>query len=242
VFSDIDSKTAKNLAKSILISSPERPIWVPNKEMNELLVNYGIRTAGAGQAETASEAGNIAEKIGFPVVIKLVSSTITHKSDVGGVILDVMTREEAEASFNRIRDSLARIGREKEMQGVMIQKMIKGGAEVIVGVKEDPSLGHVIMFGLGGIYAELLKDTAVHLHPLRDSDAREMISSVKMVELLRGYRGSTQMDMQSLEELLLRISAMVEDIPQITEMDLNPVKVLPRGQGYCVVDSRIMIK
>jgi acetate---CoA ligase (ADP-forming) len=123
-----------------------------------------------------------------------------------------------------------------------LQKMVMDGAEVIVGVKEDPSLGHVIMFGLGGIYAELLKDTAVRLHPLMDADAKEMITSVKMVELLKGYRGSTPMDMQSLEDLLLRISAMVEDIPQITEMDLNPVKVLPQGQGYCVVDSRIMIK
>jgi len=242
VFSDIESKTGKNLVKSVLISSHERPLWVPNKEMNELLGNYRIRTVETGQAETASEAAALAVKIGFPVVIKLVSSTITHKSDVGGVILDVKTREEADASFNQIRDNLAKMGREHEMQGVMIQKMLKDGAEVIVGVKEDASLGHVIMFGLGGIYAELLKDTAVRLHPLRDSDAREMISSVKMVELLKGYRGSTPMDMQSLEELLLRISAMVEDIPQITEMDLNPIKVLPQGQGYCVVDSRIMIK
>jgi acyl-CoA synthetase (NDP forming) len=219
VFSDIDSKTGKNLAKSVLISSPERPLWVPNKEMNELLGNYGIRTVETGQAETASDAAALAEKIGFPVVMKLVSSTITHKSDVGGVILDVKTRKEAIVSFNQIRENLAKIG-----------------------VKEDPSLGHVIMFGLGGVYAELLKDTAVRLHPLRDSDAREMIGSVKMVELLKGYRGSMPMDMQSLEDLLLRISAMVEDIPQITEMDLNPVKVLPMGQGYCVVDSRIMIQ
>jgi len=242
VFSDIDSKAGKQLVKSVLTSSPERPLWVPNKEMNELLSNYGIRNVETGQAETAADAAAVAEKIGFPVVIKLVSSTITHKSDVGGVILDVKTREEAEASFNKIRDSLAQMGREHEMQGVMIQKMIKEGTEVIVGVKEDPSLGHVIMFGLGGIYAELIKDTAVRLHPLRDSDAKEMIKSVKMVELLKGYRGSTPMDIQSLEDLLLRLSAMVEDIPQITEMDLNPVKVLPQGQGYCVVDSRIMIK
>jgi len=242
VFSDIESKTGKQLVKSLLTGSSDRPLWVPNKEINELLSTYGIRTVETGQAETASEAGALAEKIGFPVVIKLVSSTITHKSDVGGVILDVNTREDAEASFKQIRDNLAKMGREREMQGVMIQKMIKDGAEVLIGVKEDPSLGHVIMFGLGGIYAELLKDTAVRLHPLRDSDAKEMISSVKMVELLKGYRGSTPMDMKSLEELLLRLSAMVEDIPQITEMDLNPVKVLPRGQGYWVVDSRIMIK
>lgn len=241
-FSDIDSKTGKQLVKSVLTSSAERPLWVPGKEVDGLLRNYGIKIVETGDAETSADTGAVAEKIGFPVVIKLVSSTITHKSDVGGVILDVRTREEAETSFNNIKAGLAKIGREHEMQGVMIQKMIEDGAEVIVGVKEDPSLGHVIMFGLGGIYAELLKDTSIRLHPLRDSDARDMIRSVKMAELLKGYRGSAPMDIESLEELLLRISAMVEDIPQITEMDLNPVKVLPRGQGYCVVDSRIMVK
>jgi acetyltransferase len=156
--------------------------------------------------------------------------------------LDVKTPGEAESAFNEIRGNLVKIGRENEMQGVMIQEMIKEGVELIVGVKEDPSLGHVIMFGLGGIYAELLKDTSVRLHPLRDLDAMEMINSVKMAELLKGYRGSTPMDIKSLEELLLRLSAMVEDIPQITELDMNPVKVFPKGQGYCIVDSRIMIK
>jgi len=242
VFADIDSKKGKQYIRSVLTSSPERPLWVPNQEMNELLSNYGIRTVETGQAESGPDAALMAEKIGFPVVIKLVSDTITHKSDVGGVILNVRTREETEAAFNKIRDNLVKIGRENEMQGVIIQRMVEDGAEVIVGVKEDPSLGHVIMFGLGGVYAELLKDTAVRLHPLRDADAKEMIESVKMVELLKGYRGATPMDMQSLEDLLLRLSVMVEDIPQITEMDLNPVKVLPKGQGYCVVDSRIMIK
>jgi acetate---CoA ligase (ADP-forming) len=241
-FQDIDSKAGKQLIKTVLTTSPERPLWVPSGEMNKLFGNYGIRMVETRLAETAQEAASVAEKIGFPVVVKLVSSTISHKSDVGGVILDVNTPEEAHSAFNRIRDSLAKIGRQNEMQGVMIQKMIKDGVELIVGVKEDPSLGHVIMFGLGGIYAELLKDTSVRLHPLRDLDAKEMIRSVKMAELLKGYRGSTPMDIKSLEELLLRLSAMVEDIPQITELDMNPVKVFPQGQGYCVVDSRIMIK
>jgi acetate---CoA ligase (ADP-forming) len=241
-FPDVDSKTGKEIVRSVLISSPERPLWAPAKEMNELFANYGIKTVETAQAETAAETGAVSEKIGFPVVIKLVSSTISHKSDVGGVILDVKTREEAENAFNKIRDNLAKIGRADEMQGVMIQKMVKGGVELIVGVKEDPLLGHVIMFGLGGIYAELLKDTAVRLHPLRDADASEMINSVKMSQLLKGYRGSDPMDVQSLEELLLRLSVMIEDVPQITELDMNPVKVFPHGQGYCVVDSRIMIK
>ena len=128
------------------------------------------------------------------------------------------------------------------MQGVTVQRQINDGVEVIVGITQDRMLGHVVMFGLGGIYAELIKDTAISLHPLTDIKARELINSVKMSQVLKGYRGMTPYDTKSLEELLLRISALVEDNPQITEMDLNPVKVQPDGQGYWVVDARIMIQ
>ena len=111
-----------------------------------------------------------------------------------------------------------------------VQPMVEEGVEVIIGVTEDTTLGHVIMFGLGGTYAELLEDTAARLLPITDQDAREMINSVKMVKLLTGYRGSAPLDTASLEDLLLRVSDLVENAPQITEMDLNPVKVLPKGQ------------
>ncbi len=241
-FSDIDSRAGKNLIKSVLTRTSHRPIWVPDNEINSLFANYGIRTVETAEAKTSDEAAAAAEKMGFPVAVKLASSTITHKSDVGGVILGVKSAEETIAAFNRIRENLGKKGLAGEMEGVILQKMITEGMEIIAGVKEDRYLGHVIMFGLGGTYAELLKDTATRLHPLSDNDAREMIHSVRMVELLKGYRGASPMDIKALEELLLRISAMVEDIPQITEMDLNPVTVLPEGQGYVVLDSRIMLK
>jgi acyl-CoA synthetase (NDP forming) len=128
------------------------------------------------------------------------------------------------------------------MQGVTVQSMVEDGAEVIVGVAEDPSLGHVIMFGLGGIYAELIKDTATRLLPLTDLDVKELINSVKMVQLLKGYRGSSPCDISSLEDLLLRVSDLLENVSQIVEMDLNPVKVLSDGKGYRVVDARIAVK
>ncbi len=241
-FNDIDSKAGKNIVKSVLTGASKRPMWVPNDEMNALLANYGIKTVETAEAKTAEETAEAAEKIGFPVVVKLVSSTITHKSDVGGVILDVNSTKEAADAFNTIKKNLADKGLADEMEGVIIQKMITNGMEIIAGVNEDRYLGHVIMFGLGGTYAELIKDTATRLHPLKDNEAKEMIQSVRMVELLKGYRGAPPMDIKSLEDLLLRISAMVEDIPQIAEMDLNPVTVLPDGQGYVVVDSRIMLK
>ena len=120
------------------------------------------------------------------MVLKLNSSTITHKTDVGGVILDIKSPEEVKTAFNTIRSNLAKIGRENEMQGVTVQRQISDGVEVIVGVTEDRMLGHVVMFGLGGIYAELIKDTAIRLHPLTDVNARELINSVKMSQLLKG--------------------------------------------------------
>jgi acyl-CoA synthetase (NDP forming) len=113
---------------------------------------------------------------------------------------------------------------------------------VIVGVTQDPSFGPLIMFGLGGIYAELLKDVAVKLHPLTDVAANELIHSIKMARLFDGFRGAPPSDTQSLEDLLLRLSALIEDIPQITELDFNPVKVMERGAGYWVVDARVMVR
>jgi len=123
-----------------------------------------------------------------------------------------------------------------------VQRMVIGGIEAIVGVTQDPSFGPLIMFGLGGIYAELLKDVALRLHPLTDLDAKELIGSVKMAKLFEGYRGSPPSDTRALEELLLRLSALVEDVPEIAELDLNPVKVMPQGGGYWVVDARIMVR
>jgi len=123
-----------------------------------------------------------------------------------------------------------------------VQHMINGGIETIVGVTLDPSFGPLIMFGLGGIYAEQIKDVAVRLHPLTDSDARELVRSRKMSNLLDGFRGSPPSDTESMEDLLLRLSALIVDIPQIAELDFNPVKVMPRGEGYWIVDARIMLR
>ena len=179
--------------------------------------------------------------IGFPVVMKLVADTIVHKTEVGGVILDLRSEKEVEQSFVQIRQRLAAMGRDNEMQGVMVQRMISGGIEIIIGVTQDPSFGPLIMFGMGGIHTELFKDVTFRIHPLTDIDAHEMVRSVKAHQLLEGWRGAKPSDTKSLEELLLRVSAMVEELPQMTELDLNPVKVLEVDKGYVVVDARIML-
>jgi acetate---CoA ligase (ADP-forming) len=241
-FPDIESEKARHLIKRILTGRAERPLWLSNQDMSELFSYYGIRFVETTVMDTPEKAAAQACKIGFPVVIKLNSATITHKTEVGGVVLNVKTPVEVREAFDAIKNNLLKIGKENEMQGVTVQRQISEGVEVMVGVSEDPLLGHVIMFGMGGVLAELTKDTALRLHPLTDVKVKDLINSVKISRLLKGYRGMAAYDIGSIEDLLLRISAMVEDIPQITEMDLNPVKVQIAQQGYWVVDGRMMIK
>ncbi len=222
--------------------SPQRPLWLTTPEMSELLDCYGMRSVETVVASSPNAAASAASRIGFPVVVKLASSSIVHKSDVGGVVLDLNSPGEVRQAFQDIRSKLTKMGRAHEMEGVIVQKMVKEGIEAIAGVTQDPAFGPLMMFGSGGTYAELTKDVALRLHPLTDLDAKDMISSIKMARLFEGYRGSPPADTAALQDLLLRLSAMVEDVPQIAELDFNPVKVMPRGGGYWIVDSRIMIK
>jgi acetyl coenzyme A synthetase (ADP forming)-like protein len=238
----LKQERAQKLIDATLTSSPQRPLWLSAGEMVELLDCYGIRIAETVVAKTPAEAAVTASKLGFPVAVKLASSTIVHKTEVGGVTLGLTSEQEVERAFTDMKAKLAEMGRQAEMEGVTVQRMVTGGIEVIVGVTQDPSFGPIIMFGLGGIYAELMKDVAVRLHPLTDVDAQELVGSIKMAKFFEGFRGAPPSDIQSLEDLLLRLSALVEDIPQIAELDLNPVKVMERGKGYWVVDARIMVR
>jgi len=233
---------ARRIIEVAMSRSVERPLWLSTKEIAELLGCYGIRFVETVVSRTATEAVASALKVGFPVAVKLASSTIVHKTDVGGVVLDINSKSEVKRAFNHIQARLAKIGRQHEMEGVTVQRMVRGGIETIAGMTQDPTFGPIIMFGSGGIYAELIKDVALKLHPLTDLDARELVSSIKMAKLFEGYRGSPPSDIQALEDLLLRLSALVEDIPEVTELDLNPIMVMSQGEGYWVVDARIMVR
>jgi len=233
---------ARRIIEVAMTQSTERPLWLSAKEIAELLNCYGIRFVETLVAKTVAEATASALRIGFPVAVKLASSTIVHKTDVGGVILDLNSESEVAQAFNDIKARLTKIDRQHEMEGVTVQRMVREGIETIVGVTQDPSFGPLIMFGLGGINAELIKDVALRLHPLTDLDARELVGSIKMAKLFEGFRGSLPSDTQALEDLLLRLSALVGDVPQIAELDFNPVKVMPRGEGYWVIDAKIMVK
>jgi len=233
---------ARQIIEKAMGRSTQSTTWLSTGEISELLDCYGIRAVETLVARTAREAVAMAAKAGFPVVVKLNSSTIIHKTDVGGVMLDLRSEDEVKDAFNTISDRMRTDGREHEMEGVTIQRMVKEGIEVIAGVTQDPTFGPLIMFGLGGVHAELLKDIVLRLHPLTELDAQELVSSIKMAELFEGFRGAPPSDKEAIQDLLLRLSALVEDIPQIAELDFNPVKVMPRGEGYRVVDARISVR
>jgi acyl-CoA synthetase (NDP forming) len=221
--------------------SGDDPAWLAPAEVRALLAAYGIAMPESVMATSADETAEAAWRIGFPVAIKLVSHTITHKSDVGGVVLDVRDGEGARLAWALIAERLRTAGREGEMQGVLVQPMAEGGVETIVGMTRDPSFGPLLMFGLGGIQAELLKDVIFRLPPLTDRDAAEMVAGIRGARLLEGYRGAPASDRTALEELLLRVSQLVGEQTELVEMDLNPVLVRPAGRGCLVLDARIAV-
>lgn len=241
-FQGLEREKARKIIELAFTKSNGQPVWLAAVDAYELLTCYGIQYANMGVASTADEAANLASRLHFPVAVKLDSSSLVHKTDVGGVILGLNSESEVRQAFNDIRAKLTELGRQNEMTGVIVQEMVKGGIETIAGVTQDPSFGPLIMFGSGGIYTELIKDVVLRLNPLTDLDASEMITSIKMAKLFEGYRGAPPSDIIALEDLLLRLSNMVEDIPQIDELDFNPVMVMPKGEGYRVVDVKILVK
>jgi len=237
----IDRKAARNLIDRLIEENRRGPFWMTGMDIAQLLGYYGIHFIDTQVARTPEEAEEIAKKMGLPVALKLNSSTIIHKTDVGGVALDIRTKSRVGNAFTDIENKLKALGREGEMDGVMVQPMVHGSFETIVGVTQDKLFGPLIMFGTGGIYSELLDDVSARLHPLTDLDAEELIGSIKMARLFDGFRGAPPSDKKSLVDLLLRLSALIEDMPEIAELDFNPVKVMPVGQGYVIVDARILV-
>ncbi|MFC1956087.1 acetate--CoA ligase family protein [Chloroflexota bacterium] len=241
VIMGIQKAKSRLIIESALHRKTEQLLWLSYEEISGLFRCYGIRQVAKTFAKTVAETKIAAGLLGFSLAVKLESPTITHKTDVGGVILNVHSESGVGQAYNPIKKNPEKLGRQQEMTGVTIQEMVAGGIETIVGVTQDPSFGPLMMFGSGGIYAELTQDIALKLHPITDTDAAEMISSLKMARIFEGYRGSPPSDIKALQDLLLRVSAIVEDIPEITELDLNPVAVMAQGDGYRVIDARIMV-
>jgi acyl-CoA synthetase (NDP forming) len=208
-------------------------------ESKQLLEEAGIPTARARLATSRDAAVQAAREIGFPVVLKVVSPQITHKTDVGGVKLDLKSPEEVAAAFDEIMAAARRAAPGATVDGVSVQQMARPGIEVIVGVSTDPQFGPVIMFGLGGVLVEVLKDVSFRIIPIAPRDARQMIREIKGFPLLEGYRGQDPADLAALESLLLRVSGFVEQQPEVSELDLNPV--FAYKDGALAVDARIVL-
>ena len=191
---------------------------------------------------SADEAAKTAEKLDFPVAVKLASTRIVHKTEIGGVQLNLENEAAVRQAFAAIEDRLAKESKLDAMDGVSVQPMISGGVELIIGVTQDPSFGPLIGFGLGGIHVEILRDVCFRVTPITDQDAKEMVRSIRGYPLLEGYRGHPPADIGAIEELLLRIARLVEEVPEISELDLNPVFALSPGQDCSVVDARIRVE
>ncbi len=209
-------------------------------EAKQLLEQAGVPVSPARLATTKDDAVKMANELGYPIVLKIVSPQITHKSDVGGVALGLTSAEDVGAAFERVVANAKKAEPGATIEGVAVQRMEKQGTEVIVGMTTDAQFGPVMMFGLGGVMVEILKDVAFRVVPLNERDARQMIHEIKGYPVLEGFRGSDPADIAKLEALLLKVSSFIEANPDVAELDLNPV--FAYKDGAIAVDARVVLK
>jgi acetyl coenzyme A synthetase (ADP forming)-like protein len=206
-----------------------------------LLSAYRLPIVPWRRVRSAEEALAAAKELGFPVALKVAGRRIVHKSDVGGVELSLANSLELEGAFARMSRAVAKLGHDPATEGFVVQPMTKGAQEVILGMSTDPQIGPILLFGLGGKYVEVLKDVSLRVHPIRDVDARDMVRSIRGFALLRGVRGEEGVALEPVHDALLRLSALVADLPQIAEMDLNPFLLGPDPAACRIVDARIRL-
>ena len=216
----------------------QRRIFLSLHESMQVLQYYKIPFVRAELAKNAEEAVGFARKIGYPVVLKISSPNIIHKTEVGGYILNLNSEEEVRTAFNKIIGSVKKNAPKAKIQGMLVEKMIERGQDVIIGGKKDPQFGQTIMFGLGGALVEVLEDVSFRVVPLEKKDAEKMIQETKRYKILKGYRGKTY-DIKALIDILLKTSRLLEKNQEIKELDINPIIVLPKGAF--AVDARIAI-
>jgi acyl-CoA synthetase (NDP forming) len=221
--------------KVVKSDSDQKFILEPNAI--RYLDQYNIPYPGHGLAHNALEAVEIAERLGYPVVLKIVSSDVVHKSDAGGVIVGVASADQVNECFIQIIDVVRKALPESSIEGVMVCRQAPDGIEVIVGSYSDPVFGPTVMFGIGGIFTEMLGDVAFKIAPLKRIDAEEMVREIRSYPLLTGVRGRPICDLEPLFDLLMAVSRLITENPQIKELDLNPVRIYK--SGLMVLDVRI---
>jgi acetate---CoA ligase (ADP-forming) len=233
----VERQAAANLLEGAVEQG--RDLSLP--EALELLEYYGIPTIPSGVAQSSAEASQVAEQVGYPVAMKVIAQEISHKSDVGGVRLNLRDAGEVEAAFESMVSRLEGSIPLAELQGILVQPMASEGIELILGGRQDPQFGPVVLAGLGGIFVEVLEEVAVRVAPITRREAEEMLASLRGYALLEGARGQAAADIPAVIEALLRLSQLLNDFPQIKEIDINPLRVFPAGQGCVALDGRVIL-
>lgn len=210
-------------------------------EAFEILKAYGIPVVRTVFAKTAEEAVNAAEEIGYPLVMKVVSPQISHKSDLGGISLSLQNAAEVKVAYQDMMENISKKIPDASLEGVHLQPMLSGGREVILGMVRNPTFGPMLMFGLGGVYVEILKDVRFAIAPVDEKEARELITGIKTYPLLAGVRGAKSSDINALVDIILRVSKFVCDFPEIEEFEINPIMVFEEGKGALAVDMRLVL-
>ncbi len=216
--------------------------YILGLEAFDILKAYGIPVVKTAFAKNIEETMIAAEEIGYPLVMKVVSPQISHKSDIGGIKLSLRNASEVKAAYQDIMDSIPKKLPDASLKGVQLQPMLSGGKEVILGMVHDPTFGPMLMFGLGGIYIEILKDIRFAIAPVDEREARDMITGIKTYPLLAGIRGEKPSDIDALVDIILRFSNLVCDFPEIEEFEINPMMVFEKGKGALAVDLRLILK
>ena len=236
---DVDYKKAQEIIAKSVNEGREQ---LTTRESIDVLDAYGIRVCKSGFAKSEDEAVTIADSIGYPVVMKMTSKTTSHKTDVGGVRVNIQSAEQLRAEYQDLISKLEEKGLLEGLEGVIIQEMVIGNREMVCGIATDPQYGPMMMFGLGGVFIEVMKDVTFRIAPLTDVDAKEMIKSVKAYKLLEGARGTKPAQMEQIEETLLRLSQLVNDFKFIDELDINPLLISEKTGEGIAVDGRIKVR
>ncbi len=209
-------------------------------EAKSILREYDIPITDFRLASNPQEAAKYADELGYPVVLKIVSPDIMHKSDVGGVIINLNSREDVLKAYEKIFSNVRKSNAKAKLLGILVQRMAPQSTEIIIGAIKDPQFGPALMFGLGGIFVEVLKDVSFRIAPIDRDEAREMITEVKAYPLLKGYRSMPQVDVGAIVDILLKTSKLIMDHQNIKELDLNPIMVYEKGAA--TVDARIILE
>jgi acetyltransferase len=220
----------------------EGRVTIGDAEARAILEAYGFRIPKSKLADTPERAIEIARQIGYPVVLKIASPDILHKTDVGGVKLGLRNAEDVRDAFELMTYRAQRYLPEARLWGCLIQDMVPpGGLEVLVGMNRDPQFGPLVTFGLGGIYVEMLKDVTFRIAPFSSQEAEAMLGEIRTRALLDGVRGQPSADKAAIVDALLRVGQLVQDFPEIVELDINPLVVYPQGQGATAIDMRLAL-